>query len=159
MADDAARRHDEAEALSAMFEEDFFETGLSEWVLRCAAAHAELTVQLPDDYPSSSPPVLALEAPACERVRAEEICKTFLADFNPGEEYGATLALRFFEAFQKEEGACTVEEVPAADFAGDDPAAAVAAVVQLEPGLAACKASSCLCVFSSRGIGFTDWSY
>ena len=137
MADDAARRRDEAEALAAMFGDDFFEIGPFEWILRCTDAHAELTIQLPADYPSRSPPVLLLDAPSCERGKAGEMCQEFLRDFIPGEEHGATLALRFFEAFQKEQPTGREEAALAEANEADQPVP-VSAIIQLQRGAVPC---------------------
>ena len=148
MADDSARRRDEAEALSAMFGDDFFETDVCEWILRCTDAHAELTVQLPTDYPSRSPPALLLDAPLCERGQAEAMCRSFLEDFSPGEEYGATLATRFFEAFERQQDG---GHAVSGEAALQDESAPVAAVVKLEGHLVACMHSTCTCRLRVQG--------
>ena len=160
MADDSARRRDEAEALSAMFGDDFFETDVCEWILRCTDAHAELTVQLPTDYPSCSPPVLLLDAPSCERGQAEAMCRSFLEDFSPGEEYGATLATRFFESFERQQGSGHAGSGEAAlvNAPEQDESAPVVAAVKLEEDLVPCacrfevQGNTAHCSLSSSGF-------
>ncbi|CAK0830632.1 unnamed protein product [Prorocentrum cordatum] len=100
MSDGQARRRDEADALLAIFGEDFLElSGNSEWRFQYRAdsetAVATLICHLPDDYPSCSPPVLVLDGPR-RPTEDSEACGQFLTSFVPGQEFGLRLGEFFF---------------------------------------------------------------
>ena len=104
---DGPRRRDEAEALSAIFGDDFLEVSGSEWKFRSPLISrefpsggnenrsAQLTCFLPEDYPSRSAPVLVVEGAGSG---VHETCERFLAEnFRPDEEIGFALAEQFFD--------------------------------------------------------------
>jgi len=98
---DAARRQDEAEALAAIFGQDFVEISAAEWHIHCSATGAELTLCLPEDYPSCSPPDLTLDIP--RRGDLAKICQELKALFAPGEEVGYIMADQFYAFCMSEE--------------------------------------------------------
>merc|ERR1711920_1003769 len=91
--DDAGRRHDEAEALAAIFGPDFAQASPLQWRFCCPAVAGALTLDLPEDYPSCSPPNLILDIPGrgdllqlrkeldSLYVPDEEICYTMCEQF------------------------------------------------------------------------------
>jgi len=98
MMDDADRRRDEAEVLASMFPDIFIEVSSSEWMFHRSGAASEgeiatLSIRLPSDYPSCSPPDVALDAPG--RAGLREACQDVLRDFSPGSEFGNVLAQWF----------------------------------------------------------------
>eukprot|EP00927_Polykrikos_kofoidii_P042655 TRINITY_DN36696_c0_g1_i1.p1 TRINITY_DN36696_c0_g1~~TRINITY_DN36696_c0_g1_i1.p1 ORF type:complete len:362 (-),score=52.85 TRINITY_DN36696_c0_g1_i1:105-1133(-) len=137
--DDVSRRKDEAEVLASMYYTEFFRMSANEWVLRHSSAEAELTIRLPDDYPSNSPPELVLDAPG--RGGLDEACRDILSRFAPGEEFGLVLA-EWFCAFGEDQGdphmatdGCEVA-TDGGDITQDMGTSPMAVVINVDPSLA-----------------------
>eukprot|EP00933_Yihiella_yeosuensis_P040706 TRINITY_DN35065_c0_g1_i1.p1 TRINITY_DN35065_c0_g1~~TRINITY_DN35065_c0_g1_i1.p1 ORF type:complete len:410 (-),score=22.68 TRINITY_DN35065_c0_g1_i1:244-1473(-) len=98
------RRRDEADALSAIFGDDFIEISNNEWHFTKAIKGSDsekveqkLVCYLPDDYPHKSPPVAILECcSAGFNLNDDDLCSQWLEHFTPNEEFGLTLAELFF---------------------------------------------------------------
>jgi len=128
---DAERRRDEAEALASMFGDEFLELSSNEWVLCCngTATNGQLTILLPDDYPSCSPPRLTLDVPGHAGLR--EACQEFLVGFTPGEEFGLVVAQCFFNFCNSlEDRECGADSETATE------ALELAAVIEVKPDAA-----------------------
>ena len=101
--EDAERRCNEVVVLAAMYPHEdetlqFVEMsgpGTS-LLLRSIKFAADLFIELPDDYPSRSPPTLTLDAPGRSGLR--ETCEQFLSGFRPDQEFvSLVLAPQFYE--------------------------------------------------------------
>merc|ERR1711920_825924 len=91
--DDAGRRHDEAEALAAIFGPDFAQASPLQWRFCCPAVAGALTLDLPEDYPSCSPPNLILDIPG--RGDLLQLRKELDSLYIPDEEIGYTMCEQF----------------------------------------------------------------
>lgn len=96
--DNAIRQNDEAEAMSAMYGSQFVLTYSNEWLFRYEIASGvtgEMKIRLPVDYPSHSPPKLALWVPNCGDLK--QLTSDFLEIFQPDVEVMFAWAERFVE--------------------------------------------------------------
>jgi len=100
-AGDADRQRDEAEAMEAMYGSDFAVVGAREWLFRydiATGVSGELRMRLPADYPSRSPPALAMDVVNCHDIK--QVQKELLRSFVPDTEVGFEWAERFRELCQ-----------------------------------------------------------
>lgn len=96
--DNAIRQNDEAEAMSAMYGSQFVLISSNEWLFRyeiASAVFGEMEIRLPVDYPSHSPPKLALWVPNCGDLKQHT--NDFLDIFQPDVEVMFAWAERFME--------------------------------------------------------------
>ena len=157
------RQKDEAEALQAIYGDDFEEFSDSEWRFKHSDG-LSLVCHLPSMYPSDDPPVLVLSTSAAG---GNAFIEHLVAQFDPDAEFGMAIAENFFEFCQAEELGTqqlesgesvnpeTTEPEPEtkaeADTADDDITAVTVTLPSAEVADALCMALASAAGFESYG--------
>jgi hypothetical protein len=158
------RQKDEAEALQAIYGDDFEGFSESEW--RFKHNDASLICHLPSAYPSDEPPVLFLSDDSTP-ADGDAFIERLMAQFVPDAEFGLAIAQQFFEFCQAEESQFGRTQLESGESfkpepeaqAEDDPDEVTAVTVTLlstEVTVALCAALSCTAGFESYGSGSTS---